>query len=127
MVDHINCNPKDNRKSNLRICTQGENILNKSFMSTNTSGFIGVNYQTDRDRYDPEIRYKNKRCHLGYVKTLEEAVYKRYIAEKYVFGEFANKEELRKKYEFTKDLPEERKKELEKITLDKINNKIFGN
>lgn len=120
VVDHINCDPLDNRKSNLRICKQSENVLNKSFMSNNTIGFIGVTYRKNRNAYDPEIRKNGIRCHLGYVHTLEEAVYKRYIAESLVFGEFANKEEQNKKYEFSKNLPQEKKDELERIVKDKL-------
>ena len=73
-------------------------------MSNNTSGFIGVSYRKDRDRFDPEIRKDDIRCHLGYTKTLEEAVYKRYIAEKIVFGEYAN--ELEQKTIVTPSLEE---------------------
>lgn len=123
IIDHINGNGFDNRKNNLRICTQKENTLNKSFMSNNTSGFIGVSYRKDHNRYDPEIRKDRVRCHLGYTKTLEEAVYKRYYAEKLIFQEYANKQEQEKKYEFTKKLSEETKRELEKIVRQKLINK----
>ena len=58
VVDHINGDPLDNTRGNLRICSQGENVLNKRFVSNNTSGFIGVSYKKDRDRYDPEIRFE---------------------------------------------------------------------
>lgn len=120
VVDHINGNPRDNRKANLRVCSQGENVRNKSFMSNNTSGFIGVSYREDRDRYDPEIRLQGQRCHLGYTKTKEEAVYKRYYAEKLVFKEFANSTEQQKKEEFTKNLSAEQKYTLEKIVEEKL-------
>lgn len=120
VVDHINGNPTDNRKNNLRVCSQGQNVLNKSFMSNNTSGFIGVSYREDRGSYDPEIRIGYKRCHLGYTKTKQEAVYKRYIAEKLLFGDFANREEQRKKEEYTKNLTEKEKEKLENITKDKL-------
>lgn len=120
VVDHINCNPKDNRKENLRICQQSENVRNKSFMSNNTTGFIGVSYRKDRDRWDPEIRRNGVRCHLGYTKDCKEAVYKRYYAEQLVFGEFANFEEQQKKLTFIKDLPLETKKQLEQIVEEKL-------
>lgn len=123
VVDHINGNASDNRKCNLRICTQGNNVLNKSFTSNNTSGFIGVSYRKNRDRFDPEIHKGETRCHLGYTKTLEDAVYKRYIAEQLVFGEYANEIEQAKKREFTKNLPQSKKDELYNITIKKLKNK----
>ena len=123
VVDHINGDPLDNTRGNLRICSQGENILNKRFMSNNTSGFIGVSYKKDRDRYDPEIRFEYTRCHLGMTKTIEEAVYKRYIAEQLLFGEYANCEEQKRKFEFTKNLPQELKDTLYNVVIEKLKSK----
>lgn len=120
VVDHIDGNSLNNTKVNLRICTQGENTLNKSFVSNNTSGFIGVSYRKDKNRYDPEIRRNGIRCHLGYTVTLEDAVYKRYYAEQLLFGEYANQAEQNKKYEFTKNLPEDKKVELRSIVEQKL-------
>lgn len=120
VVDYINGNPKDNRKINLRICKQKENVINKSYMSNNTSGFIGISYRKDRDRYDPEIRLDSVRCHLGYTQSLEEAVYKRLYAEELIFKDFVNKEEHNKKIEFTKNLSEEKKQELQEIVINKL-------
>ena len=120
VVDHIDGNPKNNRKSNLRICKQQQNLLNKSFMSNNTSGFIGISYRKDRDRYDPEIRLNKIRCHLGYTKTLEEAVFKRAYAEEILFQEFTNEQEHIKKIKFTKNLPEEIKQQLKLIVEEKL-------
>lgn len=120
VVDHIDGNSLNNTKVNLRICTQGENTLNKGFVSNNTSGFIGVSYRKDKNRYDPEIRRNGIRCHLGYTVTLEDAVYKRYYAEQLLFGEYANQAEQNKKYEFTKNLPEDKKVELRSIVEQKL-------
>lgn len=123
VVDHIDGNPCNNKKSNLRICSQNENVLNKSFMSNNSSGFIGVSYRKDKDRYDPEIRLHEKRCHLGYTKTLEEAVYKRYYAEKLLFKEYANEMEQKKKGVFTNNLSLGKKQDLEAIVEKKLKDK----
>lgn len=123
VVDYINGDPLDNTRDNLRICSQGENVLNKRFMSNNTTGFIGVSYKKDRDRYDPEIRFGYTRCHLGMTKTIEEAVYKRYIAEQLLFGEYANFEEQKRKFEFTKNLPQELKDTLYNVVIEKLKNK----
>lgn len=123
VVDHIDGNPKNNKKSNLRICEQRQNVLNKNFMSNNTSGFIGVSYRADRNRWDPEIRLNGIRCHLGYTKSLEDAVYKRMLAEKKLFGIYADEVEYQKKYEFTKNLSKEKKIELLNIVKEKLMSK----
>ena len=120
VVDHIDGNPKNNTRSNLRICTQSQNVLNKKSMCTNKTGFMGVSYREDRNCYDPEIRIGYTRCHLGQTKSMEEAVYKRMIAEQILFGEFQNQEENNRKLQFTKNIPQERKIELENITISKL-------
>lgn len=120
VVDHKDGNPLNNTKANLRICTQSENTLNKSFIGNNTSGFIGVSYRKDRGTYDPDIRKGDIRCHLGTTKSFEDAVYKRYYAEQLLFGEYANQAEQNKKYEFTKNLPEDKKVELRSIVEQKL-------
>lgn len=123
VVDHIDGDPMNNRKSNLRICKQSENLINKSFMSNNSSGFIGVSFRKNRNMFDPEIRIHDIRCHLGCCKTLEEAVYARYIAEQLVFKEFANRQEQQRKYEASKKLSNDRKKEIEQRVKIKLNKK----
>lgn len=123
VIDHINGDPLDNCKQNLRICKQKENVINRSFMSNNTSNFIGVSFKKDRNTWDPEIRRNGIRCHLGATKSLKEAVYKRYIAEQLIFQEYANIHEQAKKKEFTDDLPEEIKQKLYQQTIEKLRTK----
>lgn len=67
VVDHINRDTRDNRKSNLRICTQRENILNAS--SKPRSGFRNVYYSVRDDNYF--VKVANKYC--GKFDTAEEA------------------------------------------------------
>jgi hypothetical protein len=76
-VDHINLNTHDNRKKNLRICTSSQNICNQKRRIDNKSGYKGVCYKSDRNKWRAEIGINKKRIHLGYFNTPEEA-YKAY-------------------------------------------------
>ncbi|MCF7843891.1 HNH endonuclease [Candidatus Gracilibacteria bacterium] len=78
-VDHINHNPLDNRKSNLRICTNAENSWNK-----NHKRLVGV-AKTTRMRsktWRAYITVNKKWIHLGYFKTKEEGAIAYNIAVK---------------------------------------------
>ena len=90
-TDHINGKPLDNRKSNLRICTNAENGRNRGSMRNNTSGFKGVRYMKKRKDminerskpWQPQIRNNSHYIYLGYFATAEEAaeVYDRKACE----------------------------------------------
>ena len=53
-VDHINGDRLDNRRQNLRVCTQGQNNCNRLERVDNTSGFRGVSQRKD-GRYQAYI------------------------------------------------------------------------
>lgn len=120
VIDYKDGNGFNNKKENLRICSQGENTKNKSFTSNNTSGFIGVSYRKDRNVWCPEIRNEYKRWHLGQWKIKKEAVYARLVAEKFLFKEFANEKEATKKEKFTESLSSSKKQEIESYVLNKL-------
>ena len=61
VVDHINGNGLDNRRSNLRICTQSQNMQNSGLRKNNTSGFKGVCLDKRRGKWIARIRIGNKR------------------------------------------------------------------
>lgn len=42
VVDHINNDPLDNRRCNLRVCSQGDNLHNRKLGKNSTSGHKGV-------------------------------------------------------------------------------------
>ncbi len=42
IVDHRNGNTLDNRRKNLRICTNSQNLMNRGKQKNNTTGFKGV-------------------------------------------------------------------------------------
>lgn len=63
-IDHINNNPLDNRKSNLRPSIDGyynQNALNTRIRGNNTSGHKGVSYDKKRKCWRSYITYKFKR------------------------------------------------------------------
>lgn len=87
-IDHINHNPLDNRKSNLRICTHQQNQFNQGLQKNNTSGVSGVSYYSPRNKYRARIKYCQTDIHLGYYKTFMEAVQARNEGIKILFEEY---------------------------------------
>ena len=94
VVDHINNNPLDNRKVNLRICTQSENMKNMKVHVNNKSGYRGVSYSKERKKFCAYISVENKTKGLGRFDTAKEAAeaYNKAAIEHY--GEFANVNEM---------------------------------
>jgi HNH endonuclease/AP2 domain len=92
VVDHINHNGLDNRRSNLRICTRFQNMANLRKKVTNTSGHTGVVWDKDSRKWRAQIQAGNKNHHLGRFDTIEAAVAARKANETRFFGEFAYQE-----------------------------------
>lgn len=62
-VDHINHDVFDNRRENLRICTNQQNCWNKNFRK-GKSGYLGVRKYNETSYY-VLIRDKQKQIYLG--------------------------------------------------------------
>jgi hypothetical protein len=89
LLDHINCDGRDNRLANLREATASGNGANRKVSRNNTSGLKGVHWAADCGRWCAQIRVHGKRRNLGYFSTKAEAgaAYQRAAME--AFGEFA--------------------------------------
>ena len=89
VADHINGhkNRPDNRKQNLRQVTDQQNNFNRDKGSNNTSGFIGVGYDKEKNIYEAYIGLNYKTIHLGYFNSFTMAVKARIEAEIKYFGE----------------------------------------
>jgi hypothetical protein len=81
-IDHINHNKLDNRKCNLRPCTDYQNSMNRTKSKNNTTGVNGVSYYKRYNKYIAHIRVEKKLKHLGYFDTIEQAKEARQEAEK---------------------------------------------
>lgn len=90
-VDHINGDPLDNRKSNLRFCTPSENNRNVGKRNTNSSGFKGVSHSdlSPARPWRAQIQTGKKFHFLGHFSTPEEAARAYDVKAKEMFGEFA--------------------------------------
>lgn len=99
VVDHINGNRKDCRKSNLRLCTKAQNNYNSAHGKNNTSGFVGVSFYKPTGKWLAQICKDGKHYHLGYYVDIINAVIAYNKKSKDLFGEFAfqNKIPLRKR------------------------------
>jgi hypothetical protein len=64
-VDHINGNPLDNRRANLRIATKSENGRNRGAQSNGKSRFKGVHYEKARNKWRAEICVNKRKIYLG--------------------------------------------------------------
>lgn len=89
LIDHINGNGLDNRRKNLRVCSNQENLRNGRLRVNNKSGYKGVSWEKDRKSWMSYIYIDGKRKRLGRFKNkiMAAKVYDT-NAIKY-FGEFA--------------------------------------
>ena len=88
-TDHINHNKLDNRKSNLRICTNQQNSMNRNSHKNSSSKFKGVSWHPRDKKWQVEIEIAGKRFYLGmYTNEIEAAkAYDKQATE--LHGEFA--------------------------------------
>ena len=91
LVDHIDTEglKSDNRRSNLRICTSGENLCNKTRSGRGKSSLKGVSF-TRYKTWSARIGFKGVEKYLGSFKTRIEACMAYNEAARKLHGEFAS-------------------------------------
>jgi len=84
VVDHINGDTLNNRRFNLRICTQSQNLYNRRTPRTK-----GVGFHKGSRRFRAYINVDKRPITLGYFKTVEEAIESYNQAALKYHGEYA--------------------------------------
>ena len=89
MIDHINHNGLDNRKENLRLCSNGGNQANQRIIPGSSSSYKGVSWHKASRKWRVSISKNNEKFEInGFVNEIEAA--KAYDEKaKELFGNFA--------------------------------------
>ncbi len=92
-VDHINADKLDCRKANLRICTRGQNNMNKGRQQVNnTSGERGVYRKINR--WVVKLGFRGRAVHGGSFVEFADAVRAKRRLEADLYGEFGSARHL---------------------------------
>lgn len=88
-VDHIDGNPLNNTRSNLRLATRHQNCMNKKKSPNRSSKYKGVWWDTWNRKWRARISFKGRDISLGSFKDERAAARAYDKAAKLLFGEFA--------------------------------------
>lgn len=91
-VDHVDGDGLNNRRSNLRIASYGENQRNQRRNRANTSGYKGVHWNKLKNKWQARIQVNGNRITLGYFDDPKDGHEAYCKAANELFGEFARAE-----------------------------------
>lgn len=88
-VDHKNGNGLDNRRTNIRLATQGQNNANRRNLLKPLSGFRGVSAHPYRSEWEARVKQGRKFVHRSVHASALEAAQAYDKAAREIWGEFA--------------------------------------
>ena len=88
-VDHWDKNGLNNRRHNLRPCSESQNAANRGPSKNNTSGYKGVFGHSTGGQWRAQITIEGVKKHLGLFRTAQDAAVAYDKAANDHFGEFA--------------------------------------
>lgn len=89
-VDHVNHDPLDNRRTNLRLCTHSQNHMNRTKLPNRSSRYKGVTWNKQVGKWKASIQAKGKYRYIGYFDKEHHAALAYDMWAKPSYGEFAN-------------------------------------
>lgn len=90
-IDHRNNDGLDCRRENLRETTSSQNHGNLKLTASNTSGYKGVYWSKQNEKWMARATKDRKMVYLGQFEDIQEAArtYDRYVIQDHIFGSHA--------------------------------------
>jgi hypothetical protein len=89
LIDHKDGDKANNRRSNLREATKGENQRNSKKSVSNTSGVKGVCWDVQAQRWRAQLSVNRRPIYIGSFNNLADAARARQLAAEQMHGAFA--------------------------------------
>jgi len=90
MIDHIDGDKTNNSINNLRECSKQQNSFNRGKTVNNTSGYKGVSWHNEKNKWRAIVTHDGKSLFLGYFNCPKEASEAYQAKAKELHGEFYN-------------------------------------
>lgn len=74
-IDHIDHNPLNNTRANLRIVPHHVNLRNRLLQSNNTSGYKGVTWDARHNAWLSQAKYFGRHFNFGLFKNKNDAIW----------------------------------------------------
>jgi len=72
-TDHIDRDGLNNQRKNLRVCSHSENLINRTMLKSNTSGYRGISWSKLSKKWRAVISINKRYINLGSFVKIEEA------------------------------------------------------
>lgn len=89
-IDHVCYSRACVNPAHMRLADRAENMRNRKKPSNNTSGFKGVSWDDEHQKWHACIGYEGRKINLGFFTSKEDAYEKYCWAARILHGDFAN-------------------------------------